>query len=143
MGKIEYAKMITDLIKSPEYQRYKIAKAYKKPMDLLKEALNHIDNTTDKKEVEKALTGLRHYMMETVESEQKGKHAKREEDFNYLGDNLSELSNNLKYSLRSLKQNEEQRLDGEEDNDTEEFISEDKETTMRIIREMNKLFKKK
>ena len=143
MGKMEYAKMITDLIKSPEYQRYKIAKAYKKPMDLLKEALNHIDNTTDKKEVEKALTGLRHYMMETVESEQKGKHAKREEDFNYLGDNLSELSNNLKYSLRSLKQNEEQRLDGEEDNDTEEFISEDKETTMRIIREMNKLFKKR
>ena len=143
MGKMEYAKMITDLIKSPEYQRYKIAKAYKKPMDLLKEALNHIDNTTDKKEVEKALTGLRHYMMETVESEQKGKHAKREEDFNYLGDNLSELSNNLKYSLRSLKQNEEQRLDGKEDNDTEEFISEDKETTMRIIREMNKLFKKK
>lgn len=143
MGKMEYAKMITDLIKSPEYQRYKIAKAYKKPMDLLKEALNHIDNTTDKKEVEKALTGLRHYMMETVESEQKGKHAKHEEDFNYLGDNLSELSNNLKYSLRSLKQNEEQRLDGEEDNDTEEFISEDKETTMRIIREMNKLFKKK
>jgi len=143
MGKMEYAKMITDLIKSPEYQRYKIAKAYKKPMDLLKETLNHIDNTTDKKEVEKALTGLRHYMMETVESEQKGKHAKREEDFNYLGDNLSELSNNLKYSLRSLKQNEEQRLDGEEDNDIEEFISEDKETTMRIIREMNKLFKKK
>ena len=143
MGKMEYAKMITDLIKSPEYQRYKIAKAYKKPMDLLKEALNHIDNTTDKKEVEKALTGLRHYMMETVESEQKGKHAKREEDFNYLGDNLSELSNNLKYSLRSLKQNEEQRLDGEEDDDIEEFISEDKETTMRIIREMNKLFKKK
>ena len=143
MGKMEYAKMITDLIKSPEYQRYKIAKAYKKPMDLLKEALNHIDNTTDKKEVEKALTGLRHYMMETVESEQKGKHAKREEDFNYLGDNLSELNNNLKSSLRSLKRNEEQRLDGEEDNDTEEFISEDKETTMRIIREMNKLFKKK
>ena len=143
MGKMEYAKMITDLIKSPEYQRYKIAKAYKKPMDLLQETLNHIDNTTDKKEVEKALTGLRHYMMETVESEQKGKHAKREEDFNYLGDNLSELSNNLKYSLRSLKQNEEQRLDGEEDNDIEEFISEDKETTMRIIREMNKLFKKK
>jgi len=143
MGKMEYAKMITDLIKSPEYQRYKIAKAYKKPMDLLKEALNHIDNTTDKKEVEKALTGLRHYMMETVESEQKGKHAKREEDFNYLGDNLSELSNNLKYSLRSLKQNEEQRLDGEEDDGIEELISEDKETTMRIIREMNKLFKKK
>ena len=143
MGKMEYAKMITDLIKSPEYQRYKIAKAYKKPMDLLQETLNHIDNTTDKKEVEKALTGLRHYMMETVESEQKGKHAKREEDFNYLGDNLSELSNNLKYSLRSLKQNEEQRLDGEEDDDIEEFISEDKETTMRIIREMNKLFKKK
>ena len=143
MGKMEYAKMITDLMKSPEYQRYKIAKAYKKPMDLLQETLNHIDNTTDKKEVEKALTGLRHYMMETVESEQKGKHAKREEDFNYLGDNLSELSNNLKYSLRSLKQNEEQRLDGEEDDDTEEFISEDKETTMRIIREMNKLFKKK
>ena len=143
MGKIEYAKMITDLIKSPEYQRYKIAKAYKKPMDLLKEALNHIDNTTDKKEVEKALTGLRHYMMETVESEQKGKHAKREEDFNYLGDNLSELNNNLKSSLRSLKRNEEQRLDGEEDDGIEELISEDKETTMRIIREMNKLFKKK
>ena len=143
MGKMEYAKMITDLIKSPEYQRYKIAKAYKKPMDLLKEALNHIDNTTDKKEVEKALTGLRHYMMETVESEQKGKHAKREEDFNYLGDNLSELNNNLKSSLRSLKRNEEQRLDGEEDDGIEELISEDKETTMRIIREMNKLFKKK
>ena len=143
MGKMEYAKMITDLIKSPEYQRYKIAKAYKKPMDLLQETLSHIDNTTDKKEVEKALTGLRHYMMETVESEQKGKHAKREEDFNYLGDNLSELSNNLKYSLRSLKQNEEQRLDGEEDDGIEELISEDKETTMRIIREMNKLFKKK
>ena len=143
MGKMEYAKMITDLIKSPEYQRYKIAKAYKKPMGLLKETLSHIDNTTDKKEVEKALTGLRHYMMETVESEQKGKHAKREEDFNYLGDNLSELSNNLKYSLRSLKQNEEQRLDGEEDDGIEELISEDKETTMRIIREMNKLFKKK
>ena len=143
MGKMEYAKMITDLIKSPEYQRYKIAKAYKKPMDLLQETLNHIDNTTDKKEVEKALTGLRHYMMETVESEQKGKHAKREEDFNYLGDNLSELNNNLKYSLRSLKRNEEQRLDGEEDDGIEELISEDKETTMRIIREMNKLFKKK
>ena len=143
MGKMEYAKMITDLIKSPEYQRYKIAKAYKKPMDLLKEALNHIDNTTDKKEVEKALTGLRHYMMDTVESEQKGKHAKREEDFNYLGDNLSELNNNLKSSLRSLKRNEEQRLDGEEDDGIEELISEDKETTMRIIREMNKLFKKK
>ena len=143
MGKMEYAKMITDLIKSPEYQRYKIAKAYKKPMDLLQETLNHIDNTTDKKEVEKALTGLRHYMMETVESEQKGKHAKREEDFNYLGDNLSELNNNLKYSLRSLKRNEEQRLDGEEDDGIEELISEDKETTMHIIREMNKLFKKK
>ena len=143
MGKMEYAKMITDLIKSPEYQRYKIAKAYKKPMDLLQETLSHIDNTTDKKEVEKALTGLRHYMMETVESEQKGKHAKREEDFNYLGDNLSELNNNLKYSLRSLKRNEEQRLDGEEDDGIEELISEDKETTMRIIREMNKLFKKK
>ena len=143
MGKMEYAKMITDLIKSPEYQRYKIAKAYKKPMDLLQETLNHIDNTTDKKEVEKALTGLRHYMMETVESEQKGKHAKREEDFNYLGDNLSELNNNLNYSLRSLKRNEEQRLDGEEDDGIEELISEDKETTMRIIREMNKLFKKK
>ena len=143
MGKMEYAKMITDLIKSPEYQRYKIAKAYKKPMDLLQETLNHIDNTTDKKEVEKALTGLRHYMMETVESEQKGKHAKREEDFNYLGDNLSELNNNLKYSLRSLKRNEEQRLDGEEDDSIEELISEDKETTMHIIREMNKLFKKK
>ena len=143
MGKMEYAKMITDLIKSPEYQRYKIAKAYKKPMDLLQETLNHIDNTTDKKEVEKALTGLRHYMMETVESEQKGKHAKREEDFNYLGDNLSELNNNLKYSLRSLKRNEEQRLDGEEDDGIEELISDDKETTMRIIREMNKLFKKK
>ena len=143
MGKMEYAKMITDLIKSPEYQRYKIAKAYKKPMDLLKETLNHIDNTTDKKEVEKALTGLRHYMMETVESEQKGKHAKREEDFNYLGDNLSELNNNLKFSLRSLKRNEEQRLDGEEDDGIEELISEDKETTMHIIREMNKLFKKK
>jgi len=143
MGKMEYAKMITDLIKSPEYQRYKIAKAYKKPMDLLQETLSHIDNTTDKKEVEKALTGLRHYMMETVESEQKGKHAKREEDFNYLGDNLSELNNNLKSSLRSLKRNEEQRLDGEEDDGIEELISEDKETTMRIIREMNKLFKKK
>ena len=143
MGKMEYAKMITDLIKSPEYQRYKIAKAYKKPMDLLKETLNHIDNTTDKKEVEKALTGLRHYMMETVENEQKGKHAKREEDFNYLGDNLSELNNNLKYSLRSLKRNEEQLLDGEEDDGIEELISEDKEITMRIIREMNKLFKKK
>ena len=143
MGKMEYAKMITDLMKSPEYQRYKIAKAYKKPMDLLQETLNHIDNTTDKKEVEKALTGLRHYMMETVESEQKGKHAKREEDFNYLGDNLSELNNNLNYSLRSLKRNEEQRLDGEEDDGIEELISEDKETTMRIIREMNKLFKKK
>ncbi|WP_278694509.1 LPD38 domain-containing protein [Prevotella nigrescens] len=143
MGKMEYAKMITDLIKSPEYQRYKIAKAYKKPMDLLQETLNHIDNTTDKKEVEKALTGLRHYMMETVESEQKGKHAKREEDFNYLGDSLSELNNNLKYSLRSLKRNEEQRLDGEEDDGIEELISEDKETIMRIIREMNKLFKKK
>lgn len=143
MGKMEYAKMITDLIKSPEYQRYKIAKAYKKPMDLLQETLNHIDNTTDKKEVEKALTGLRHYMMETVENEQKGKHAKREEDFNYLGDRLSELNNNLKYSLRSLKRNEEQRLDGEEDDGIEELISEDKETTMRIIHEMNKLFKKK
>ena len=143
MGKMEYAKMITDLIKSPEYQRYKIAKAYKKPMDLLQETLNHIDNTTDKKEVEKALTGLRHYMMETVENEQKGKHAKREEDFNYLGDSLSELSNNLNYSLRSLKRNEEQRLDGEDDDGIEELISEDKETTMRIIREMNKLFKKK
>ena len=81
--------------------------------------------------------------METVESEQKGKHAKREEDFNYLGDNLSELNNNLKSSLRSLKRNEEQRLDGEEDDGIEELISEDKETTMRIIREMNKLFKKK
>ena len=143
MGYMEYAEKITELLNSPEYRRYKIAKAYEKPMDLLRETLKHIDDPTDREAVNSALRGLRRRMMETVEDEKKKNFPKHDDDFSFTGEAIDELGDALKYSIKGLKQGEQERLEEDYDNDAEEYISENKEETMRIIGELNKLLGKK
>ncbi|PDP60148.1 LPD38 domain-containing protein [Prevotella intermedia] len=143
MGSMEYAEKITELLNSPEYRRYKIAKAYEKPMDLLRETLKHIDDPTDREAVNSALRGLRRRMMETVEDEKKKNFPKHDDDFSFTGEAIDELKEDLKYSIKGLKQGEQERLEEDYDNDAEEYISENKEETMRIIGELNKLLGKK
>lgn len=142
MGYMEYAEKITELLNSPEYRRYKIAKAYEKPMDLLRETLKHIDDPTDREAVNSALRGLRRRMMETVEIERGKNYPVRDDDFSFTGEAIDELGDALKYSIKGLKQGEQERLEEDYDNDAEEYISENKEETMRIINELNKLLKK-
>lgn len=143
MGSMEYAEKITELLNSPEYRRYKIAKAYEKPMDLLRETLKHIDDPTDREAVNSALRGLRRRMMETVEIERGKNYPVRDDDFSFTGEAVDELGDALKYSIKGLKQGEQERLEEDYDNDAEEYISENKEETMRIIGELNKLLGKK
>lgn len=143
MGYMEYAEKITELLNSPEYRRYKIAKAYEKPMDLLRETLKHIDDPTDREAVNSALRGLRRRMMETVEDEKKKNFPKHDDDFSFTGEAIDKLKEDLKYSIKGLKQGEQERLEEDYDNDAEEYISENKEETMRIIGELNKLLGKK
>ena len=143
MGSMEYAEKITELLNSPEYRRYKIAKAYEKPMDLLRETLKHIDDPTDREAVNSALRGLRRRMMETVEIERGKNYPVRDDDFSFTGEAIDELGDALKYSIKGLKQGEQERLEEDYDNDAEEYISENKEETMRIIGELNKLLGKK
>ena len=143
MGSMEYAEKITELLNSPEYRRYKIAKAYEKPMNLLRETLKHIDDPTDREAVNSALRGLRRRMMETVEIERGKNYPVRDDDFSFTGEAVDELGDALKYSIKGLKQGEQERLEEDYDNDAEEYISENKEETMRIIGELNKLLGKK
>ena len=143
MGYMEYAEKITELLNSPEYRRYKIAKAYEKPMDLLREVLKHIDDPTDREAVNSALRGLRRRMMETVEIERGKNYPVRDDDFSFTGEAIDELGDALNYSIKGLKQGEQERLEEDYDNDAEEYISENKEETMRIIGELNKLLGKK
>ncbi|WP_311156319.1 LPD38 domain-containing protein [Prevotella nigrescens] len=143
MGYMEYAEKITELLNSPEYRRYKIAKAYEKPMDLLRETLKHIDDPTDREAVNSALRGLRRRMMETVEDEKKKNFPKHDDDFSFTGEAIDEIGDALNYSIKGLKQGEQERLEEDYDNDAEEYISENKEETMRIIGELNKLLGKK
>ena len=143
MGSMEYAEKITELLNSPEYRRYKIAKAYEKPMDLLRETLKHIDDPTDREAVNSALRGLRRRMMETVEIERGKNYPVRDDDFSFTGEAVDELGDALKYSIKGLKQGEQERLEEDYDNDAEEYISENKEEIMRIIGELNKLLGKK
>lgn len=143
MGSMEYAEKITELLNSPEYRRYKIAKAYEKPMDLLRETLKHIDDPTDREAVNSALRGLRRRMTETVEIERGKNYPVRDDDFSFTGEAVDELGDALKYSIKGLRQGEQERLEEDYDNDAEEYISENKEETMRIIGELNKLLGKK
>ena len=143
MGYMEYAEKITELLNSPEYRRYKIAKAYEKPMDLLRETLKHIDDPTDREAVNSALRGMRRRMMETAEIERGKNYPVHDDDFSFTGEAIDELGDALKYSIKGLKQGEQERMEEDYDNDAEEYISENKEETMRIIGEFNKLLGKK
>ena len=139
LGKREYAEKIDELLRSPEYSRYKIAKGYNKAMDLVREVLKHIDDTTDREAVEGALQGLRRCMMEVVNYEHQEGYPTREEDYSYTGEILDDLTDDLRYALSELKEDEADRLEDDYSIEDEEEIKEDKEAVMKIINVLKKL----
>lgn len=139
LGKREYAEKIDELLRSPEYSRYKIAKGYNKSMDLVREVLKHIDDTTDREAVEGALQGLRRCMMEVVNYEHQEGYPTREEDYSYTGEILDDLTDDLRYAISELKEDEADRLEDDYSIEDEEEIKEDKEAVMKIINVLKKL----
>ena len=73
MGSMEYAEKLTELMKSPIFQRYQVVKGYKNAISDLNKALREAD-ATDREEIETTIMNLKVEMLDQLkEFEQSNK----------------------------------------------------------------------